>query len=157
MTHLLRYRSRDVRPLPIAEHDGWRLKQYAILADGRAFSQDVARAATDAALTRLPAPGPLTDATGNHGVGFQLIHFAETAVMSPVFYWQWGSVLSNITQMRASWDAPTDFGPGVQEVSGCVWEMELVAFEVEAWKTTMLVEDGPPEERCTRYLNRMAG
>ncbi|WP_299609363.1 hypothetical protein [uncultured Tateyamaria sp.] len=156
MDHLQAFQGRDVRALSVADRDGWRLKRYAILAEGREFSDEVAAASTDAAFDRLPAPGPLEDVAGNHGVGFQIIHFAEVAVVSPVFYWQWGSVLAHIQQIRAPWSAPTAFDDGQADVFGCVWEMELVAFEVNAWKTTMLDDKGTPDDRLTLYLNRTA-
>lgn len=110
-------------------------------------------AATGEALRRLPVPGALSDAAGNHGVGFQLVHFAQVAVVSPVFYWQWGSVLANLEQLRASWDHPSRFEAGVREVVGCIWEMEIVAFEVDLWKRVMLAAGDRPETRLARYLD----
>ncbi|MBG6202121.1 hypothetical protein IWQ48_003264 [Labrenzia sp. EL_13] len=38
-----------------------------------------------------------------NGMGFQIVHFAQVTVVAPVFYWQWGIVLSKIGQMRAYW------------------------------------------------------
>ena len=101
---------------------------------------------------RLPQAGNLGAPGGNHGVGFQLVHFAEVAVVSPVFYWMWGTVLANIQQMRAQWETPTDFEDGVNEVVGCIWELEIITFEVQSWKTTMLSETGPPDLRLQHYL-----
>jgi hypothetical protein len=72
------------------------LKGYAILADGSALDEAISRAAAEEALRRLPRAGSLKDETGNQGVGFQIVHFAEVAIVSPVFYWQWGSVLAKI-------------------------------------------------------------
>ncbi len=132
------------------------MKRYAILADDRAFSNEVAAAATATAFDRLPQAGTLVDADGNHGVGFQLIHFAETAVVSPVFYWQWGSVLAHIDQLRAPWDTPTQFDTGKTEVFGCVWEMDIVTFEVGAWTATILSDHGAPEDRLDAYMKKMA-
>jgi len=138
----------------MVKDQGWQLKRYAILADGRSFDKDIASSARTEAIQRLPDAGSLMDETGNHGVGFQIIHFAEIAVVSPVFYWQWGSVLANIEQMRAKWGAPTIFGDGVKEVVGCVWEMGVVSFEINAWKTTLLTDVGTPAERLATYLEQ---
>ena len=154
MKHLKPFQPRTVLSLPVGECDGWRLKRYAILSDGRTFDEKVQSSALDAAIRRLPDAGALDDADGNHGTGFQIIHFAEVAVVSPVFYWQWGSVLANIDQMRARWSAPTDFGPGINEFIGCVWEMEIVTFEVSAWKETVLGGAGGPEAGLQDYLAR---
>ena len=153
MTHLAEFRARQIVPLPLAEATGWRLKRYAILSANRKFVEAVASAATRAAISRLPAASDLNDVHGNHGVGFQIIHFAEqVSSVSPVFYWQWGSVLANIDQMRANWATPTKFGNGVSEVVGCVWEMQIVAFETDAWVRTVLGRDAAPADGLSRYL-----
>ncbi|TQV77714.1 hypothetical protein [Denitrobaculum tricleocarpae] len=151
MRHLQAFQSRDVRALPLANEKGWQLKRYAILSEGRDFDNGIASSALAEALARLPKAGQIGDEAGNHGVGFQIIHFAEVAVVSPVFYWQWGSVLANIGQMRAPWDQPTSFGDGESEVVGCVWEMDLVSFEIAAWKDTVLGHSGTPAERLASY------
>ncbi len=157
MNHLEEFVARPVQALPLVEQDGWRLKRYAILAEGRAFDAAVAEAASREALRRLPAASALSDADGNHGVGLQIVHFAQVAVVSPVFYWQWGSVLARIDQLRAQWAEPEVFETGVAEVVGCIWEMEVVAFEMDLWKRTMLGADGAPEDRLARYLGTHLG
>lgn len=152
MNHLQPFQSRKVSALPLATQNGWRLKRYAIFADGRDFDEEVASSATSEAISRLPQVGEIGDDSSNHGVGFQIIHFAEVAVVSPVFFWQWGSVLAQSHQLRASWETPTSFGDGVEEVVGCVWEMEVICFEVNAWKNTVLCNMGTPTERVAKYL-----
>ena len=154
LEHLSPFRSRTILSLPVVSGGGWQLKRYAILADEKTFDESIAVAAGQAALNRLPDAGQLSDGVGNHGVGFQIVHFAEIAVVSPVFYWQWGNVLANIEQMRAQWGAPTNFGNGVNEVVGCIWEMDIVNFEISTWKTTLLSEAGTPEERLAAYIAR---
>ncbi len=154
MNHLQPFCPRNVVSLPIAKSSGWHLKRYAILAEGKKFDRKVASAALDGAVVRLPHAGSLDDQDGNHGVGFQIIHFAEVAVVSPVFFWQWGSVLANIQQMRAPWEHPTEFVSGVKEVVGCIWEMEVVNFEVSAWANTMLSNIGTPHEKLADYFER---
>lgn len=154
MNHLDPFRARQTLSLPLAEDRGWRLKRYAILSNGRELDDAVIAAATEAAFERLPTAGELNDADGNHGVGFQIVHFAEQiASVSPVFYWQWGSVLANAPQMRAAWETPTQFGDGVTEVVGCVWEMQVVSFEAEAWTLTVLSNREAPKVRLENYLN----
>ncbi len=152
--HLQQFRARRVLALPVVEDQGWQLKRYAILANGRSFDNGITSSAGIEAIKRLPDAGSLIDGTGNHGVGFQIIHFAELAVMSPVFYWQWGNVLAKIEHMRAIWEAPTIFGDGKAEVVGCVWEMGVVNFELNAWKNTLLNDVGTPTERLATYLER---
>lgn len=154
LNHLDAFRPRRVLALPLAARNDWRLKRYAILADDRVFDENVAEAATTEAFRRLPKAGDIFDQSGNHGVGFQIIHFAQIAVVSPVFYWQWGSVLAHIDQLRAPWDNPTVFSNGKPEVTGCVWEMDIVSFEVQAWKETVLSDRAEPDRRLGDYFDR---
>ncbi len=152
MDHLQAFKPRPISAFPVARQNGWLLKRYAILAEGRESDDGVMTAALSEACARLPASGALADPTGNHGVGVQIVHFAQVAVVSPVFYWQWGSVLARLPQMRAQWQTPSVFEDGVPDVVGCVWEMEIVAFEVAAWQRTMLSGVGCPAERLDAYL-----
>ncbi|WP_299695016.1 hypothetical protein [uncultured Tateyamaria sp.] len=158
MDHLNPFQPRKTVSLSPVDARGWHLKRYAIFADNRHNEDAIIAAATSHALDRLPAPGPLDDPTGNHGVGFQIIHFAETAVVSPTFYWQWGSVLAHADQIKAPWDRPTDFRTGVLEIVGCVWELHIVQFESAAWTATMLGPDqtAAPAHRVSAYLGRQA-
>lgn len=152
MEHLKPFKERNVLGLEAAHGRGWQLKRYAILADGRVFDEEVASAATAEALRRLPDAGSLENAAGNHGIGFQIIHFAETAVVSPVFYWQWGSVLARLGQIKAHWEDPTAFNDGVDEIVGCIWEMNVVQHETEAWTSSMLAQPEAPFLRLSHYL-----
>lgn len=77
MMHLKPYKAREVTALPLAQQRGWRLKRYAILSAGRTVEDPLVAGATGDVLDRLPVPGDLSDAADNHGVGFQIIHFAE--------------------------------------------------------------------------------
>lgn len=157
MQHFQKYSARKIRALPLYEAQGWQLKRYAVLAKDREFSEAIVAAASAEALNRLPAAGSLDDGSGNHGVGLQIIHFAETAVVSPIFYWMWGSVLGRVEQIRASWQSPENFGDGVAEVLGCVWEMDLVNYEISAWKASMLSGSGEPKVNLARYLAQHSG
>ena len=109
MNHLQPYQARKVICLPTVEIDGWWLKRYVILSAGRKFDKDIVLTALNAAIARLPQSEKLENPNNNHGVGFQIVHFAEVAVVSPVFYWIWGSVLANTHQMRAQWETPRDW------------------------------------------------
>lgn len=153
MKHVQPFRSRKVQSLGLAAQDGWRIKRYAIVADNRALNPQGVAAATEAAFARLPKAGPLEDGQGNHGVGFQILHFSEEIpLVSPVFYWQWGSVLFNAHQMRSYTESPYEVVDGVAEVVGCVWEMELVAFESAAWRENVLTSGADIATRVERYL-----
>ena len=152
MDHLQPYFPRKVLVLPTAETHGWKFKRYGILAKGKTYDPVTVSFSLEAAIERLPEAGSLRDPNGNHGVGIQLIHFAEVAVVSPVFYWVWGSVLASTDQMRAQWNTSDKFNTGVKEVVGCIWEMQILCFEIQSWKESMLSGEGIPEENLSNYL-----
>lgn len=154
MHHLAPFQSRPTTQLPRANAEGWTLKRYAIVSDGRTYDAAIAEAATSEAIRRLPTPGHIDDEAGNHGIGFQIIHFAQLAVVAPVFYWRWGSVLANLDQIRAPWDDPTQFTDGVKGIVGCVWEMDIVNFEVNAWKTNVLGETAYEAKGLEGYFDQ---
>ena len=157
MTAFGSFHPRRIMALPLGVADGWRLKRYALVADGRTVPDGVAEAAFDAAIAQLPRAATLeNDAPyGNHGIGFQIVHFAEAAVISPVFYWVWESVLAKLPQLRAEWSAPAVFGNGAEVALGCVWEMQIVTHETQAWVETML-SGRPARQESARYLDATA-
>ena len=157
LTHLKKHRDRKTTALPVFQGSGWKIKRYAICADGRSIDPPVVEAAVGSAIERLPLPGQLSDPNSNHGVALQIVHFAEVAVVSPIFIWQWGSVLANILQIRANWETPTKFNDGVAGVVGCVWEMKVVSFEVSAWTETMLSGHGDARDNLENYLRTTLG
>lgn len=153
MEHFKPFERREVSALSVFHKAGWRLKRYTIRAPNRSLDDAAVAAASDAALARLPTAGGLGDAEGNHGVGFQIFHFSEQIpLVSPMFYWKWGSVLSNAHQIRSYSDTPYALVDGAGEVIGCLWEMEIVAQEIRAWRDTMLAPGGHPSDRLRDYL-----
>ena len=55
--------------------------------------------------------------------------------------------------MRAQWKNSANFEAGVSEVVGCIWEMQVLCFEIQSWKETMLNGSGKPENNLQLYLN----
>jgi len=153
LNHLQTYSPRKVLRLPTGNANGWQLKMYGIIAENKKLNSASVNSALNAAIERLPKAGSLDDPSGNHGVGFQIVHFAEVAVVSPVFYWIWGSVLASTDQMRAPWGDSANFETGVTEVVGCVWEMQIMCFETQSWKQKMLSGVGTPEQNVARYID----
>jgi len=151
--HFKTYQPRTIVSLPAVKSGGWQLKRYAVIASQRVFDPEVAASALEAVIKQLPPAGSLEDPNGNHGVGFQIVHFAEVGVVSPVFYWMHGSVLANTHQVRAPWDDSKNFNTGVKEVVGCVWEMQIVGYESQAWTDTMLGNPGASRKKLSDYLD----
>lgn len=85
MNHCQPFCPRIVLSLPTAESNGWRLKRYAILANGKKFDQKIASAALDGAIERLPYAGELGDENSNHGVSFQFFISPRSPLYLPYF------------------------------------------------------------------------
>ena len=54
--------------------------------------------------------------------------------------------------MKVHWNEPTVFKDGVDEIVGCVWEMNIVRDEVKAWTDTMLGRSQNPLDQMSKYL-----
>lgn len=154
MDHFSPFEKRDIQVIGMSRSSGWRLKRYAIIAKNRALNENAIALATDAAFERLPPAGTLENSAGNHGVGFQIFHFSEQIpLVSPVFYWKWGSVLSNAHQMRSYDNSSYKIVDGAEDVVGCIWEMEIVTFEVQLWRDVVLGPNSGYAADIDRYLS----
>ena len=146
------YRPREVRFVEQWEDDGRRLKVY--------FARDLARPAPAesqwAALRAkcrsvVPAPGD----QGSTSIGFVLIHVCRTIDYIFVVWW------ANENEMHrrlysATSERPEQFtDQTTSDAFACVWEMRVIAFESEAWRSSVLANPAGPdlEAYFARTLN----
>jgi hypothetical protein len=126
------YAPRPVRSLGLWQADGWRMKVYAMAATPREPSTALLDAAKDHALTTLPRPAVAAD---RYGVGYVGIHECDGTDYAFFGWWARGNELyhhllacpSGRPQELVSL---TRMDPGL---AGCVWELEVVKFERDAW------------------------
>lgn len=147
------YAMRPIRFLEVWEIDGWRMKAYSIC-----YGKDVARselidAAQRTARERLRATA---NGTAHYGVGFVGIHDGKTANFVFVDWWADENELHHHVYV-----SPTE-RPGDLEyktptgLAACVWDLELMAFERDAWVQTILQAGEPNLEAYLRTrLNAM--
>jgi hypothetical protein len=141
------YEPRPIRFHGLRSVDGWRLKRYSITfgaepIDWPAFEPGITLA--DAALPR-PA---VTEA--RPGVGFLIAHQGRTALYCVLAWWDNENELPVRVFVReleegARWRAARG------GESFCVWDLQVIAFEREAYVATMLA-GGDTEERTRAYL-----
>lgn len=142
------YRPRRIVPLDLHRADGWRLKRYSLLAEGRDTDEALVEAATDAALAFLPRPAA---GEGRYGVGFVGVHRGDSYDFVTVAYWTYRTELRLQTFMRPS-SASYRLEPiQAGELSMDVWDLALLAFERDAWLATALE---PDEVDLEAYLTR---
>ena len=149
---------RPFAPRPIVAHDAlahgdWRLKRYAIAlgdapVDWDAFDDGVAMA-----LATLPQPAR---APGRPGAGFVIAHRGRGADYVVLGWWSEENELPVHVVRRdqaphAAWRAARE------GESFCVWDLQVIAFERDAWVATVLSADGARAllaERVDAYLAR---
>jgi hypothetical protein len=151
----------DVRPFaprPIVPHDplshhGWRVKRYAITLGDAPLDWDAFRDGVAMALDTLPLPAV---APGRPGAAFVIAHRGRGADYVVLGWWSAENELPVHVVLReqvpgAAW---RDARSGE---SFCVWDLQVVAFERDAWVATVLAADAsrePLPARVDAYLAR---
>lgn len=149
---------RPFAPRPIVTHDvlahgGWRLKRYAITVDGAPLAWDAVDGGVAMVLDALPAPAI---APGRPGAGFVIAHRGRGADYVVLGWWSEENELPMRVVRRdqrpgATWRAARD------GESFCVWDLQVIAFERDAWVDTVLTHDvdrAPLAARVNAYLAR---
>jgi hypothetical protein len=143
--HVNPYAPRPIRPCGLLEHEGWRLKQYDITLPGCAIDEDVYEPGLLIALDALPAPAA---AVRRPGVGFTIRHQGLDALGNRVGYlvlcwWDNGNELMTevfIHDPAAGWANARSRG------SFCVWDLQVMSHERDAYVRHVLNRDGPDVE-----------
>ncbi len=142
------YAPRPIRFLGICGVAGWQLKAYGI-AFGREYpAPDAVEAAKQLAATALPQP-PTTEE--RYGVGFLTVHQGKDACWALIDWWAYEDVLCH-KLYRAPLDHPTEFTQVTSGPTVCVWELNVLAYERNAWVETMLQD--PKRASVMSYLAR---
>lgn len=136
---------RPIRFLGLREHGDWKLKTYSVLYGEAPF--DPARFEPGIALA-LGALPPADAADGRPGLGFLIAHQGLTGDYAVVAWWDHENELPIRVWVRKG-EEP--WRPARDGESVCVWDLEVVTAEREAWIATMLSPDGPSPDA---YLER---
>ena len=142
------FRPRPVRFHGLRHREGWRLKLYSITHDGApaelaGFEDGIARAAE-----ALPLPAV---AAGRPGAGFVIAHAGRSAAYVVLGWWDHENELPLRVWVRpAAGDGA--WRPAEGGESFCVWDLQVLWFEREAYVATVLAEGHPDPVRA--YLAR---
>ena len=144
------YSPRTVRFHQILGLDGWRLKLYSISFD----RSDVDWTDFDGglALVRSALPEPAADA-GRPGVGFVIAHHGEGIDYAVVSWWDRENELPTRVFARSD-DDRKGWRPAGGGESFCVWDLEVIWAEREAY-IEMYLSGDPPD--AAGYLARHVG
>jgi hypothetical protein len=140
------FRPRPVRFHGLRHSAGWRLKLYSITHHGAAPRLAELEGGIAAALGELPQPAA---AAGRPGAGFVVAHEGRSADYVVLGWWD----RDNELPVRV-WIRPEGGGwrPAEGGESFCVWDLQVLWFEREAYVATVLAEGEADPVRA--YLAR---
>lgn len=147
----LTYQARRVRALPPLNVAGRMLKLYAV------FSEQHAHTAlpSEAALHRLleVVLPPLVDER-DHPAGFAILHFANDGIYLLVSRWYDANMLKHQVYQCRIEGGHIQLSADLAEtqIIACVWELEILKFERDAWVRTVLAQGRLDPQTLDNYL-----
>jgi hypothetical protein len=134
-----RYEPRPTRRLDLRDLNGWRIRVHTITLPGEQF--DLARFEPGLAMAAQALP-PEGAQEGRAGVGFAIFHQGRGVDYVVLCWWARENELPIRVFVRdripaARWRAAQG------EESICVWDLEVISRERDAYVRTVLAEPGP--------------
>lgn len=123
---------RSVRVLPAFEVGGWRLKPYRVLGRESDAPETFEESGLDAILSELPEQA---EAPGRPGLGFLIEHLATPLDYIVLCWWQNNNEMITRILVR---EAGSPWRPTDGSESFCVWDLDIMWFERNAFIRTML-------------------
>jgi hypothetical protein len=135
------YEPREIRFAGSRGRGGWRLKLYTVRYGARPIDWDGFEPALRLAEEALPEPDP---GRGRPGLGFLIAHQGRTGDYTVLAWWDRENELPLRVWVRRK---PTEpWRPAGDGESVCVWDLEIIGAERQAWVDTMLRRGGPDAE-----------
>lgn len=136
------YQPRPIRYQGIWQHDGWRLKVYSASQDQPLAREQLVDAIKQRAVETLPRPATTPN---RYGVGFLCAHDGRGGCFAFVDWWADENELHHHI-FTGPKDAPHEIAPvGDDELTACVWDLAVMAFERRAWVDTVLANPQGPD------------
>ncbi len=138
------YEPRPIEFLGSEELAGYRLKMYSIVYGGESFERRRFDDGWELAVAELPQP---SQNAGRPGIGFAVLHQGRTGDYLILAWWD----NENELPIRVFVHDAKGWRPAGGGESVCVWDLQVVAHEREAYVAELLRDTGSIE----RYLNRV--
>jgi hypothetical protein len=143
-----RYQPRAIRQHGVRQVDGWRLKRYSISYDGGPVDWSAFEPALLEADAALPRPAV---AAGRLGLGFVIAHRGRTALYFVLGWWDNENELPLHVWVRPLQGSEWRAARGPESV--CVWDLEVVWFEREAYVGTVLAGGADDQAAADAYVS----
>lgn len=140
------YAARTIRPMGLRQPRDWRLKLYAILFETDRL--DLPGFASGLELAEAELPEPAVTAA-RPGVGFLIAHQGRTAWYVVLGWWDRENELPLRVFVR---DAGGGWRPARGSESVCVWDLQVIGFERDAYVATLLAGGADPAAAADTYL-----
>jgi hypothetical protein len=131
------YAPRPMAFLGLHSHDGWRIKRYSVVYGSTALGDDAFRDAEVRLLRDLPA----AKGAGRPGVGFVIQHQGRGANYLVLAWWD----RENELPLRVWVDAGEGWRPASGSESVCVWDLEIIWRERQAYVHHVLSKPRAPD------------
>lgn len=147
----LTYTPRLVKALPPVHVNGRVLKAYAMFADperaGELPKPEFLERHAATVLSEAPA-------RGDHPAGFLILHRGAEGTYLLVSQWYDADMLKHwVRGAVVDAEGNTAFTPlAERDLIACVWELEVVRFERDAWVNTVLARGGDDRAAIDAYL-----
>lgn len=137
-----RYRPRAIRHLELWSCEGWRIKVYGISVTSRMPGSGLVDAGRRVATEILTG---VATGTPHYGIGFMGVHRGATADVVFVDWWAAENELHHHLHVAESGRPGTLRPRSADELTACVWDLELIAFERAAWIRYVLERADAPD------------
>lgn len=142
---LQRYPERTVSVLGTLSFAAFTLKAYGLFVDDNTLTDEELGHARGVFTSRL---ADVATADGENYLGFALIHKGTEGLTLSSFWWVQGCVLCH-DHVRIPFNGIDTLSDMRPHVLGCVWELDLIHFERNAWQQTMM----RPQPDAKDYLH----
>lgn len=132
---------RRIEFVGMREPTSWKLKLYSVVYGSGPVDWKSFEAGLQLAERALPKPDP---ACGRPGLGFLIAHQGRTGDYVVLCWWEAENELPIRVWVRRTRDECWRPGEGGESV--CVWDLEVIWSERQAWVETMLARSGSDAE-----------
>lgn len=141
---MIPYQPRAIRFQRLVPHAGWTIKLYSIAHGGRAFDEAPFASGLRMALDALPAPARTQ---ARPGVGFAILHQGNGCDYAVIAWWDRENELPLRVFVRDGVEPSFRAARGSESI--CVWDLEVIGFERDAYVRTLLAD---PAREASEYL-----